>query len=150
MDDFGALLEGQSLALDGVGAGFRLDLGGISLSGCCELALLGACLGLGDAHDFFILGLEGHLLGFHLGLDGTVELWRKIKVRDSQIRDSDGVFQPLFVEGAVEKIAERILDLLLAELPVKTAVKLAADISGAPRNALYALALEKKPSADSD
>ena len=46
--------------------------------------------------------------------------------------------------------AERILDLLLAELPVKTAVKLAADISGAPRNALYALALEKKPSADSD
>jgi hypothetical protein len=90
------------------------------------------------------------LLGFHLGLDGTVELWRKIKVRDSQIRDSDGVFQPLFVEGAVEKIAERILDLLLAELPVKTAVKLAADISGAPRNALYALALEKKPSADSD
>jgi 16S rRNA (cytidine1402-2'-O)-methyltransferase len=46
--------------------------------------------------------------------------------------------------------AERILDLLLAELPVKTAVKLAADISGAPRNALYRLALKKKPSADSD
>jgi 16S rRNA (cytidine1402-2'-O)-methyltransferase len=46
--------------------------------------------------------------------------------------------------------AERVLDMLLAELPVKTAVKLAADISGAPRNALYALALEKKPSADSD
>jgi 16S rRNA (cytidine1402-2'-O)-methyltransferase len=46
--------------------------------------------------------------------------------------------------------AERVLDMLLAELPVKTAVKLAADISGAPRNALYALALEKKPSASSD
>jgi len=46
--------------------------------------------------------------------------------------------------------AERVLDMLLAELPVKTAVKLAADISGAPRNALYALALEKKPAADSD
>jgi 16S rRNA (cytidine1402-2'-O)-methyltransferase len=45
--------------------------------------------------------------------------------------------------------AERVLDMLLAELPVKTAVKLAADISGAPRNALYALALQKKPSADS-
>lgn len=44
--------------------------------------------------------------------------------------------------------AERVLDLLLAELPVKTAVKLAADISGAPRNALYALALKKKPAAD--
>lgn len=44
--------------------------------------------------------------------------------------------------------AERVLDMLLAELPVKTAVKLAADISGAPRNALYALALQKKPTAD--
>jgi 16S rRNA (cytidine1402-2'-O)-methyltransferase len=40
--------------------------------------------------------------------------------------------------------AERILDVLLAELPVKTAVKLAADISGAPRNAL-----QKKPAAES-
>jgi 16S rRNA (cytidine1402-2'-O)-methyltransferase len=46
--------------------------------------------------------------------------------------------------------AERVLDLLLAELPVKTAVKLAADISGAPRNALYTLALQKKPDADSN
>ena len=46
--------------------------------------------------------------------------------------------------------AERVLDMLLVELPVKTAVKLAADISGAPRNALYALALEKKPSSHSD
>jgi 16S rRNA (cytidine1402-2'-O)-methyltransferase len=42
--------------------------------------------------------------------------------------------------------AERMLDLLLTELPVKTAVKLAAEISGAPRNALYELALQKKPS----
>lgn len=40
--------------------------------------------------------------------------------------------------------AEVILDQLLAELPIKTAVRLAADISGAPRNALYALALQKK------
>jgi len=46
--------------------------------------------------------------------------------------------------------AERVLDLLLAELPVKTAVKLATDISGAPRNALYALALQKKPAAVAD
>lgn len=48
----------------------------------------------------------------------------------------------------LDRMAEagRVLDLLLAELPVKTAVKLAADISGAPRNALYALALLKKPS----
>ncbi len=41
----------------------------------------------------------------------------------------------------------RILALLLAELPLKTAVKLAADITGAPRNTLYeaALLLKKKP-----
>ncbi len=37
--------------------------------------------------------------------------------------------------------AERVLRLLLAELPTKSAVKLAADITGAPRNALYEQAL---------
>ena len=41
---------------------------------------------------------------------------------------------------------ERILRCLLAELPVKTAVKLAAEISGEPRNALYERALEMKNS----
>ena len=39
---------------------------------------------------------------------------------------------------------ERVLKLLLAELPTKSAVKLAADISGEPRNALYELALQLK------
>ena len=38
----------------------------------------------------------------------------------------------------------RILKLLLAELPLKTAVKLAADITGAPRNELYETALKLK------
>ena len=38
----------------------------------------------------------------------------------------------------------RVLALLLAELPLKTAVKLAADITGEPRNALYELALSLK------
>jgi 16S rRNA (cytidine1402-2'-O)-methyltransferase len=38
----------------------------------------------------------------------------------------------------------RVLQLLLAELPLKTAVKLAADITGEPRNALYELALGLK------
>jgi len=41
--------------------------------------------------------------------------------------------------------AQRVLQLLLAELPLKTAVKLAAEITGAARNELYdaALALKK-------
>ncbi len=43
--------------------------------------------------------------------------------------------------------AERVLALLLAELPTKTAVKLAADITGAPRNALYDAALAMKRGA---
>ena len=38
----------------------------------------------------------------------------------------------------------RVLQLLLAELPTKTAVKLAAEITGAPRNALYDWALQLK------
>lgn len=43
----------------------------------------------------------------------------------------------------------RVLMLLLAQLPLKTAVKLAADITGEPRNALYDLALSfKKESTD--
>ena len=44
---------------------------------------------------------------------------------------------------------QRVLRLLLAELPLKTAVRLAADITGASRNALYdaALALKKNDPA---
>ena len=38
----------------------------------------------------------------------------------------------------------RVLQLLLAELPLKTAVKLAVEISGAPRNDLYQAALKLK------
>jgi 16S rRNA (cytidine1402-2'-O)-methyltransferase len=53
------------------------------------------------------------------------------------------VLHPL---AAVEDDTEslRVLKLLLAELPVKTAVKLAAEITGAPRNDLYQAALEMK------
>jgi len=38
----------------------------------------------------------------------------------------------------------RVLQLLLAELPLKTAVKVAAEITGAPRNELYETALRLK------
>ncbi|WP_162565570.1 MULTISPECIES: 16S rRNA (cytidine(1402)-2'-O)-methyltransferase [unclassified Variovorax] len=42
---------------------------------------------------------------------------------------------------------ERVLRLLLAELPLKSAVRLAAEISGAPRNALYDTALRLREQA---
>ena len=53
--------------------------------------------------------------------------------------------------GAFDAATLRTLDLLLAELPVKTAVKLCADITGAPRNALYQAALARRQaSAEED
>jgi 16S rRNA (cytidine1402-2'-O)-methyltransferase len=51
------------------------------------------------------------------------------------------------VEAPAEE-GDRVLRLLLDELPVKTAVKLAAEITGAPRNALYEKALTLKGKAD--
>ena len=45
-------------------------------------------------------------------------------------------------EGPDDSI--RVLQLLLAELPLKTAVRLTADITGAPRNELYDTALKLK------
>lgn len=47
-------------------------------------------------------------------------------------------------DASINQEAVRILKLLLAELPTKTAVKLAADITHEPRNALYDLALQLK------
>jgi 16S rRNA (cytidine1402-2'-O)-methyltransferase len=44
-------------------------------------------------------------------------------------------------DDADDTQADRILTLLLAELPLKTAVRLTADITGGARNALYARAL---------
>ena len=43
---------------------------------------------------------------------------------------------------------QRLLRLLLAELPLKTAVRLAAEISGEPRNTLYEAALALKNQGD--
>ena len=48
---------------------------------------------------------------------------------------------------AGDEEALKVLQLLMAELPLKTAVKLAAEISGAPRNELYDAALRLKNSA---
>ena len=54
------------------------------------------------------------------------------------------VLHPVAAAASVVGEGERVLRLLLAELPTKTAVKLAADITGEARNALYALALSLK------
>lgn len=51
---------------------------------------------------------------------------------------------PVQAEAAVGEEAQRVLGLLLAELPLKQAVKLAADISGGKKNALYELALQQQ------
>jgi 16S rRNA (cytidine1402-2'-O)-methyltransferase len=50
----------------------------------------------------------------------------------------------LAAPDALDPAAERTLGLLLAELPLKQAVSLAAAISGAPRNALYQRALAQR------
>jgi 16S rRNA (cytidine1402-2'-O)-methyltransferase len=58
-----------------------------------------------------------------------------------------GEFVVVLHAQALARSAEegrRVLSLLLAELPVKSAVKLAAEITGAPRNELYDLALQLK------
>jgi 16S rRNA (cytidine1402-2'-O)-methyltransferase len=53
--------------------------------------------------------------------------------------------------GALDAAALRTLDLLLTELPLKTAVRLCAEITGQPRNALYDAALaRRKASGDTE
>lgn len=47
-------------------------------------------------------------------------------------------------EGALSAEALRVLDLLLAELPVKRAAALAAEITGVRKNLLYQAALERQ------
>jgi 16S rRNA (cytidine1402-2'-O)-methyltransferase len=47
-------------------------------------------------------------------------------------------------EGALPEPALRTLRVLLRELPLKQAVSLAAELSGAPRNALYQRALDER------
>jgi 16S rRNA (cytidine1402-2'-O)-methyltransferase len=47
-------------------------------------------------------------------------------------------------EEGISTEAQRVLDLLLAELPLKRAAALAAEITGVRKNLLYQLALEKQ------
>lgn len=47
-------------------------------------------------------------------------------------------------EAAVTEEAARILNLLLADLPLKQAVKLAVEITGLKKNDLYDFALKLK------
>ena len=58
------------------------------------------------------------------------------------------VLHPATVDAADD--GDRVLQLLLAELPLKTAVRLASELTGAPRNALYERALALRADKDSD
>jgi len=60
------------------------------------------------------------------------------------------VLHPVAVAADDGAEGERVLRLLLAELPVKSAVKLAAEITGAPRNTLYDMALRIRNAGDED
>lgn len=70
---------------------------------------------------------------------------------DADATRSKGEFVVVLHPVAVQQDCgdtERVLRLLLAELPTKTAVKLTAEITGGNRNTLYDRALEIKREAD--
>ena len=80
---------------------------------------------------------------FHRCLLGEAQAWLQ---SDSNQQRGEFVLlveaAPIKEAGPVSVEAEHILKLLLAELPLKQAVKLATEISGTKKNALYQLALE--------
>jgi 16S rRNA (cytidine1402-2'-O)-methyltransferase len=56
--------------------------------------------------------------------------------------------EPADADPGLPAASLRTLEQLLAELPAAQAVRLAAAITGAPRNALYAAALQHRPAAE--
>lgn len=55
-----------------------------------------------------------------------------------------GGWQPAEVDDGVDPNTRRVLQLLLAELPLKRAAAVAAEITGVRKNVLYQLALQEK------
>jgi 16S rRNA (cytidine1402-2'-O)-methyltransferase len=53
-------------------------------------------------------------------------------------------------ESIADAEVQRVLDVLLSDLPLKQAVALAARIARAPRNVVYALALRRRAEPDRD
>jgi len=56
--------------------------------------------------------------------------------------------EPEKADDGIDPAARRVLLLLMDELPLKSAVKLCADITGLPRNSLYTLALSLRQDGD--
>ena len=80
---------------------------------------------------------------FHRCLLGEAEAW--LQGDPNQQRGEFVLLveaAPAKETGPVSEEAERILKLLLAEIPLKQAVKLATEITGAKKNALYEFALQ--------
>lgn len=82
----------------------------------------------------------------------TTEAWLVAVTQDPNASRGEFVVVIHPEKAATEQeVADtRVLALLLKELPLKTAVKLAADITGQQRNALYAAALAAKQTDQQD
>lgn len=91
-----------------------------------------------------IATLPAHALADWLQAEGTSRTRGEFVIVVHPAPAPEGDASPATTAGL------RALRLLLAELPVKTAVRLAAEISGAPRNTLYDAALAMKKENDQE
>ena len=73
-------------------------------------------LSLRYALEFLVLGLQCLLLRLNLGLNGSIELRREIKIGDGQVCDADSVLDPFFLERVVDVGDQTLLDLELDDL----------------------------------